>query len=55
MTDVRPYVPRGAQARAPDSGRWLLVVFAGLLLIWSVTQTAVTGVHDVHAAVAFGA
>src|SRR6202041_3714101 len=29
--------------------------FAGLLLIWSVTQTAVTGVHDVHAALAFGA
>ena len=55
MTAVRPYEPRSAQAHAPDSGRWLLVVFAGLLLIWSVTQTAVTGVHDVHAALAFGA
>jgi HD domain len=52
---VRRYDPHGAQAHAPESGRWLLVVFAGLLLIWSVTQTAVTGVHDVHAALAFGA
>jgi hypothetical protein len=52
---VRAYEPPGAQAHAPDSGRWLLVAFAGLLLIWSVTQTAVTGVHDVHAALAFGA
>jgi HD domain len=52
---VRAYEPPGAQPHAPDSGRWLLVVFAGLLLIWSVTQTAVTGVHDVHAALAFGA
>ena len=52
---VRRYEPRGAQAHAPDSGRWLLVAFAGLLLIWSVTQTAVNGVHDVHAALAFGA
>jgi hypothetical protein len=52
---VRAYEPPGAPPHAPDSGRWLLVVFAGLLLIWSVTQTAVTGVHDVHAALAFGA
>jgi hypothetical protein len=52
---VRAYEPPGAQPHASDSGRWLLVVFAGLLLIWSVTQTAVTGVHDVHAALAFGA
>jgi HD domain len=52
---VRAYEPPGAQPHAPDSGRWLLVVFAGLLLIWSVAQTAVTGVHDVHAALAFGA
>jgi hypothetical protein len=52
---VRRYETSGAQAQAPDSGRWLLVAFAGLLLIWSVTQTAVTGVHDVHAALAFGA
>jgi len=55
VTAVRPYEPRSAQTHAPDSGRWLLVVFAGLLVIWSVTQTAVTGVHDVDAALAFGA
>jgi hypothetical protein len=55
VTAVRPYEPRSAQTHAPDSGRWLLVVFAGLLVIWSVTQTAVTGVHDLHAALAFGA
>jgi len=55
VTAVRRYEPGRAQAHAPDSGRWLLVAFAGLLLIWSVTQTAVTGVHDVHAALAFGA
>ena len=52
---ARRYEPRGARASAPDSGRWLLVVFAGLLLVWSVAQTAVSGVHDVHAALAFGA
>jgi hypothetical protein len=52
---VRRYELRSAQSHAPDSGRWLLVAFAGLLLIWSVTQTAVNGVHDVHAALAFGA
>ncbi len=52
---ARRYEPRGARVSAPDSGRWLLVVFAGLLLVWSVAQTAVTGVHDVHAALAFGA
>ena len=55
MAAAGRYEHRSAQAHAPDSGRWLLVVFAGLLLIWSVTQTAVTGVHDVHAALAFGA
>jgi hypothetical protein len=55
VTAVRRYEATGAQTRAPDSGRWLLVAFAGLLLIWSVTQTAVTGVHDLHAALAFGA
>ena len=55
MAAAGRYEPRSAQAHAPDSGRRLLVAFAGLLLIWSVTQTAVTGVHDVHAALAFGA
>ena len=52
---ARRYEPRGARASAPDSGRWLLVIFAGLLLVWSVAQTAVTGVLDAHAALAFGA
>ena len=47
--------PAARARHAPDSGRWLLVVFAGLLLVWSVAQTAVSGVHDVHAALAFGA
>jgi hypothetical protein len=55
VTAAGRYEPARAQAHAPDSGRWLLVAFAGLLLIWSVTQTAVTGVHDLHAALAFGA
>jgi hypothetical protein len=55
VTAAGRYEPAGAQAHAPDSGRWLLVAFAGLLLIWSVTQTAVTGIHDLHAALAFGA
>jgi hypothetical protein len=40
---------------ALDSGYWLLIAFAGLLLVWSVAQTAVSGVGDVHAALAFGA
>jgi hypothetical protein len=40
---------------ALDSGHWLLVAFAGLLLIWSVAQTAVAGVHNMQAALAFGA
>jgi peptidoglycan/LPS O-acetylase OafA/YrhL len=51
----RWYEPRGLPRHAPDSGHWLLVAFAGLLLIWSVAQTAVGGVQDVHAALAFGA
>ena len=52
---TRWYEPRGLPRHALDSGHWLLVAFAGLLLIWSVAQTAVTGVHDVHGALAFGA
>ena len=51
----RRYEPRGLPRHALDSGQWLLVAFAGLLLIWSVAQTAVSGVRDVHAALAFGA
>jgi hypothetical protein len=38
-----------------DSGQSLLVIFAGLLVIASVAQTAVVGVRDMSAAVAFGA
>ncbi|MDX6419510.1 MAG: hypothetical protein QOG28_4130, partial [Trebonia sp.] len=51
----RWYEPRGLPRQALDSGQWPLVAFAGLLIIWSVAQTAVSGVQDVHAAVAFGA
>jgi hypothetical protein len=47
----RAYRPR----HVLDSGQWLLVAFAGALLIWSVAQTGVSGVRDVHAALAFGA
>ena len=32
-----------------------LVAFVALLVIWAVAQTAVSGVHDAHAALAFGA
>jgi hypothetical protein len=55
VADARRYEPRRLRASAPESGRWLLVVFAGLLLVWSVAQSAVSGVHDVPAALAFGA
>jgi hypothetical protein len=47
--------PRGAARHALDSGQSLLIALAGLLLIWSVTQTAVNGAADVHSAIAFGA
>src|SRR6516164_773837 len=49
------YEPRGFPRQVLDSGQSLLVIFAGLLLIASVAQTAVTGVRDSSAAVAFGA
>ena len=55
MAATRWYEQRGLPRQALDSGNWLLPAFAGLLLIWSVAQTAVTGVQDVHAALAFGA
>jgi hypothetical protein len=45
----------GTARHALDSGQSLLGVLAGLLLIWSVTQTAVNGANNVHAALAFGA
>ena len=47
--------PRGVRRPTLESGPWLLITFAGLLLIWSLTRTAVTGMQDVHAALAFGA
>ena len=52
---TRRYEPRGFPRHILDSGQALLVVFAGLLLIAAVAQTAVAGVKDVRAAVAFGA
>lgn len=52
---ARRYEPRGFPRQVLDSGQSLLVLFAGLLVIASVAQTAVTGVRDVSAAVAFGA
>jgi hypothetical protein len=45
----------GFRRSAPESGQWLLVAFAGLLIVWSVTEMAVTGVNNVHGALAFGA
>src|SRR5215470_10630179 len=52
---ARQYEPRGFPRQVLDSGQSLLVIFAGLLVIASVAQTAVIGVRDVPAAVAFGA
>ncbi|HMD94894.1 MAG TPA: HD domain-containing phosphohydrolase [Trebonia sp.] len=52
---ARRYEPRGFPRHALDSGQSLLVIFAGLLVIASVAQTAVVGVRDMSAAVAFGA
>ena len=49
------YEQRGFPRHALDSGQSLLVIFAGLLVIASVAQTAVVGVRDMSAAVAFGA
>jgi len=51
---ARLYEPRGLSRSGQDAGH-LLLAFAGLLVIWSVAQTAVSGLHDVHAALAFGA
>lgn len=52
---ARRYEPRGFPRQVLDSGQSLLVIFAGLLVIASVAQTAVMGVRDMRAAVAFGA
>ena len=55
MVVVRRSQPRGTARYALDSGQSLLAALAGLLLIWSVAQTAANGANDVHAALAFGA
>ena len=47
---------RAARARPPRTpGAGCSSFSRGLLLVWSVAQTAVNGVHNVHAALAFGA
>jgi hypothetical protein len=55
----RRYQPRSLSRPIPAArqiqAHWLPAAFAGLLLIWSVTQTGVSGVRDVHGALAFGA
>jgi hypothetical protein len=47
--------PRGLRRPPLESGHWLLVALVGLLLIWSLSRTAVTGVSYIHCALAFGA
>jgi acid phosphatase family membrane protein YuiD len=51
----RHYEPHGFGRQVLDSGQSLLVIFAGVLLIASVAQTAAAGVRDVRTAVVFGA
>ncbi len=54
--DPRASVNRGPGSRPGlDSGRWLLPVFAGLMLVWAVPQTGVHGIDNTRAALAFGA
>lgn len=52
---ARHYEPRGFPRQVLDSGQSLLIVFAGVLLIACVAQTAVAGVRDVRTALVFGA
>lgn len=52
---TRRHEPRGFGRQVLDSGQALLVIFAGVLLIAAVAQTAATGVNDMRVAVAFGA
>jgi hypothetical protein len=52
---ARHYEPRGFPRQVLDSGQALLVIFAGVLLIACVTQTAVAGVSDRPTALVFGA
>jgi HD domain len=51
----RRYEPRGFPRQVLDSGQSLLVIFAGVLLIASVAQTAAAGPRDVRDAIGFGA
>jgi HD domain len=51
---ARRHEPRGFPRQVLDSGQSLLVIFAGVLLIGAVTQTAAVGVTDVRTALAFG-
>lgn len=52
---ARHYEAHGFGRQVLDSGQSLLVIFAGVLLIASVAQTAAAGVRDVRTAVVFGA
>jgi hypothetical protein len=52
---ARHYEPRGFPRQVLDSGQALLVIFAGVLLIACVTQTAMAGVSDRQSALVFGA
>jgi hypothetical protein len=51
----RAQQPRGFPRRVLDSGQSLLVIFAGILLVASVAQTAAAGARDVDVALVFGA
>jgi hypothetical protein len=51
---ARRHEPRGFPRQVLDSGQSLLVIFAGVLLIAAVAQTAALGVRDLRAALAFG-
>src|SRR5215469_14160254 len=50
----RRHEPRGFPRQVLDSGQSVLVIFAGVLLIAAVTQTAAVGINDMRAALAFG-
>jgi hypothetical protein len=52
---ARHYEAHGLGRQVLDSGQSLLVIFAGVLLIASVAQTAAAGPRDVRTAVVFGA
>jgi hypothetical protein len=51
---ARRHEPTGFPRQVLDSGQSLLVIFAGVLLIAGVAQTAALGVRDVRTALAFG-